>query len=242
MPWRLKMSDARLDAPIRIRAETSIADPDTCKFIVDRVVHPGGPFSFDRGATTDSSPLIARLFTFGDITHVVVAGSAVSVTKMPSASWENLRRPIGAEIRSQLQTGRPAIVEPPRTGRNDAQIRAAIERLLEREVNPSIAAHGGRITVVDLSDGVLSIAMGGGCQGCASSAATLRDGFEMMARRVAPELDRIVDTTNHAAGPAPFYPNQSTTRSIASPLKQTPDGEAPDGQRNDTNPQRRNLV
>ena len=221
------MSETRLDAPIRIRAETSIADPDTCKFIVDRVVHPGGPFSFDRRGPTDASPLIARLFTFDDVAHVVVAGSAVSVTKVPSASWENLRRPIGAEIRSQLQTGRPAIVEPPRTGRNDAQIRAAIERLLEREVNPSISAHGGRITVVDLTDGVLSIAMGGGCQGCASSTATLRDGFETMARRVAPEIDRIVDTTNHAAGAAPFYSNQSTTRGVASPLNRRSPSSTP---------------
>jgi Fe-S cluster biogenesis protein NfuA len=222
MRKRSKMSETRLDAPIGIRAETSIADPDTCKFTVDRVVHPGGPFSFDRRQPTDSSSLIARLFGFDDVAHVVVAGSAVSVTKVPSASWENLRRPIGAEIRSQLQSGRPAIVEPPRAGRNDGQIRAAIESLLEREVNPSIAAHGGQITIVDLTDGVLSIAMGGGCQGCASSTATLRQGFETMARRVAPELDRIVDTTNHAAGAAPFYPKQSTTQGVGSPLNRSP--------------------
>ena len=102
--------------------------------------------------------------------------------------------------------------------RNDEQIRESIENLLEREVNPSIAAHGGVITIVDLSDGVLSIAMGGGCQGCASSTATLRDGFETMARRVAPELVRIVDTTNHSAGATPFYPTRSTTQSVGSPL------------------------
>lgn len=225
------MSEPSLDAPISIQAETSIADPDTCKFTVDRVVHPGGPRSFDRRQPTDSSPLIARLFTFDDIAHVVVAGNAVSVTKLSAASWETLRRPIGAEIRNQLQTGRPAIVEPSGTGRNDDQIRAAIEGLLEREVNPSIAAHGGKITVVGVADGVLSIAMSGGCQGCASSTATLRDGFETMARRVAPELDRIVDTTDHAAGAAPFYPNRSTKQGVASPLSRRSPSGTPQGRR-----------
>jgi Fe-S cluster biogenesis protein NfuA len=221
------MSESSHEAPIKIRAETSIADPETCRFTVDRVVEPGGPFSFDREQPIGSSPLIARLFTFDDVAHIVVAGSTVSVTKVPSASWENLRQPIGAQIRSQLQTGQPAIAKPPTTVRNDQQIRESIESLLEREVNPSIAAHGGVITVVDLSDGVLSIAMGGGCQGCASSTATLRDGFETMARRAAPELVRIVDTTNHSAGTAPFYPSQSTTQSVASPLNRRSTSNAP---------------
>ena len=212
------MSESSHEAPIKIRAEISIADPETCRFTVDRVVNPGGPFSFDREQPIGSSPLIARLFTFDDVAHIVVAGSTVSVTKVPAASWENLRQPIGAQIRSQLQTGQPAIAKPSGLVRNDQQIREAIENLLEREVNPSIASHGGVITVVDLRDGVLSIAMGGGCQGCASSTATLRDGFETMARRAAPELVRIVDTTNHSAGAAPFYPTRSTTQSAGSPL------------------------
>lgn len=212
------MSESDHETPIGIQAETSIADPETCRFTVDRVIDPGGPFSFDRDHPTDSSPLIAQLFSFDDVAHIVVAGSTVSVTKVPSASWEDLRQPIGAQIRSQLQTGQPAIAKPSRMVRNDEQIRESIENLLEREVNPSIAAHGGVITIVDLSDGVLSIAMGGGCQGCASSTATLRDGFETMARRVAPELVRIVDTTNHSAGATPFYPTRSTTQSVGSPL------------------------
>ena len=60
--------------------------------------------------------------------------------------------------------------------------------------------------------------MSGGCQGCASSTATLRDGFETMARRVAPELTQIVDTTNHAAGDAPFYAQPSASNDDTSPL------------------------
>ncbi|MDQ3620134.1 MAG: NifU family protein, partial [Actinomycetota bacterium] len=104
----------------------------------------------------------------------------------------------------------PAILEASRNAstreRTDAEIRAVLQELLDREVNRSIAAHGGRISIVDVRDGTLFIAMSGGCQGCAASQVTLRQGFEVMVRRVAPEIVDIVDTTDHVAGNAPFYP------------------------------------
>ena len=64
--------------------------------------------------------------------------------------------------------------------RTAAEIRAVVQELLDREVNRSIAAHGGRISIVDVRNGELFIAMGGGCQGCAASQVTLRQGFEVM--------------------------------------------------------------
>ena len=225
-PEQSKMSEPTIDPTIRIRAETSVADPDTCKFVVDRTVHTGGPVAFDRQQPVDSSTLPARLFAFDEVTAVVVADTTVSVTKAPASSWENLRAQIGAEIRAHLYTGRPALAERSRTGRDDSEIRVAIQRLLDRQVNPSIAAHGGKITIVEFTNGVLSIAMSGGCQGCASSTATLRDGFETMARRVAPEITDIVDTTNHTAGIAPFFPEHSTGNDVSSPLHRVSLGAA----------------
>ena len=94
---------------------------------------------------------------------------------------------------------------PERVGRSVAEIRGVIQELLDREVNRSIANHGGQISIVDVRDGVLSIAMTGGCQGCAASNVTLRQGFEVMVHRVAPEIVDIVDTTDHSAGTKPFY-------------------------------------
>ncbi len=108
-----------------------------------------------------------------------------------------------------LLTGVPAILETPRnasTGdRTDEEVRAVVQELLDREVNRSIAGHGGKISIVDVRDGNLFIAMSGGCQGCAASQVTLRQGFEVMARRVAPEIVDILDTTDHASGTKPFY-------------------------------------
>lgn len=198
-----------VDPAVAIRAETSVADPDACKFTVSRTVHPGGPSFFDTRQRAGGSPLPERLFALDGVAHVLVADNVVTVGKQAGTSWNGLRAEIGAAIRAQLLTGIPAILEAPRAssvwGRSDAEVRAVIQELLDGEVNRSIANHGGQISIVDVDDGVLSIAMSGGCQGCAASSVTLRQGFEVMVRRVAPEIVDIVDTTDHAAGTKPFY-------------------------------------
>ena len=195
--------------PLTIRAETLVADPDSCKFTVSRLVHAGGPFLFESAERANGSPLAARLFTLPGVRSVLVAENIVTVGKDPDVSWSGLKAVIGAGIRHQLLSGIPAVLEgtsdATRGHRNDAEVRAAVQHLLDREVNRSVAEHGGKISIVDLRDGVLSIAMSGGCQGCAASTLTLRSGFEVMVRRVAPEIREIVDTTDHAAGATPFY-------------------------------------
>jgi len=133
----------------------------------------------------------------------------VTVGKEPQASWSGITSAVGSVIRTQMLSGMPAILETARDacsrGRSDTEVRAVVQELLDREVNHSIAAHGGRISIVDVRDGILRITMSGGCQGCAASALTLRQGFELMVRRVAPEIVDIVDTTDHASGTKPFY-------------------------------------
>ena len=204
------MSDLlQLDPTIRIRAETSLADPDTCKFALSRTVHPGGPFFFDNKKRAAGSPLAERLFALTGVASILIAETVVTVGKEPSASWTGMKASIGAAIRMQLLTGVPAILETPRNastgGRTAEEVRAAVQDLLDREVNRSIAGHGGKISIVDFRDGNLLIGMSGGCHGCAASQVTLRQGFEVMVRRVAPEIVDIIDMTDHAAGKKPFY-------------------------------------
>jgi Fe-S cluster biogenesis protein NfuA len=197
------------DPTITIRAEGLLADPDACKFTVSRTVHPGGPFFFDNKERAAGSPLLERLFSLPGVAHVLVADNVVTVGKEPSTSWSGLKSAIGTAIRTQLVTGVPAILEASLNAstreRTDAEIRAVLQELLDREVNRSIAAHGGQISILDVRDGSLFIAMSGGCQGCAASQVTLRQGLDVMVRRVAPEIVDIVDTTDHAAGNTPFY-------------------------------------
>ncbi len=196
---------------ISIRAETSVADPDSCKFTVSKLVHPGGPFFFDSPEQAAGSPLVERLFALAGVTHVLVAGKVVTIGKKESVSWEGLRAEVGAVIRTQLLTGVRAVLEAPQASppgnRNDDDIREVVQELLDKETNPSIASHGGKISIVKVQDRKLYIEMSGGCQGCAASQVTLRQGFELMVRRVAPEVVDIIDATDHASGTNPFYMN-----------------------------------
>jgi Fe-S cluster biogenesis protein NfuA len=143
------------------------------------------------------------------VANVLIAECVVTIGKEPSASWSGLKSAIGTAIRTQLLTGVPAIlkmaVDASTQERSDAELQAAVQELLDREVNRSIANHGGKISIVDVRQGKLFITMSGGCQGCASSQITLRQGFEVMVKRVAPEIVEIVDATDHAAGKQPFY-------------------------------------
>jgi len=204
------LADLPISMPVSIRAETSLADPDTCKFIVSRPLHPGGPFFFGNKARAAGSPLGERLFALPGVANVLIAGNVMTLCKEPTASWSELKAAIGTAIRTQLLTGVPAILEmhahAGTQGRSNAELNTAIQELLDKEVNRSIANHGGKISIVEVRQGKLFITMSGGCQGCASSQVTLRQGFEVMLKRVAPEIEEIVDTTNHVAGKQPFYP------------------------------------
>ncbi|MCC5795105.1 MAG: NifU family protein [Chromatiales bacterium] len=195
--------------PVAIRAEPALSDPDSCRFTVSREVHPGGPWHYASAAEAAGSPLPERLFALEGVRRVLVSGTVVTVGKGAGVEWSSLKRAIGSAIRAQLATGIPAVLESraSETGKaaDDDAIRARVQQLLDGEVNRSIAAHGGRIVLVRVQQGVLYIRMEGGCQGCASSQFTLRQGFEVMVRRAVPVVAGIVDTTDHQAGRNPFY-------------------------------------
>ena len=79
--------------------------------------------------------------------------------------------------------------------------------VLENDVNPSIASHGGRADLVAMDEAkrVAYIKMSGGCQGCSMSRMTLSQGIETALRGAIPELDDVRDVTDHASGVNPFY-------------------------------------
>ena len=68
-----------------------------------------------------------------------------------------------------------------------------------------LAAHGGFAQLKGVDGDKVYVLMGGGCQGCAVSAMTLRDGIEKAIREQVPEVTEVVDTTDHGAGDNPFY-------------------------------------
>ena len=80
-----------------------------------------------------------------------------------------------------------------------------VQKVLDHQVNPAIAAHGGQASLVGEEDGVVYLQMGGGCQGCGMAAMTLRQGIERILREAIPEIVEIVDSTDHQGGENPYY-------------------------------------
>jgi Fe/S biogenesis protein NfuA len=77
--------------------------------------------------------------------------------------------------------------------------------VLDEQVNPSIAAHGGRADLVAVEDSSVYLRLSGGCQGCGMAKATLSQGIEVILREAIPEIADIVDVTDHADGTNPYY-------------------------------------
>lgn len=88
----------------------------------------------------------------------------------------------------------------------DAPLRARVEWLLEHEINPQVASHGGHISLEDVTeDGRVTLRFGGGCQGCGMANVTLKQGVEKTLLERLPEITAVVDITDHEAGANPYY-------------------------------------
>ena len=80
-----------------------------------------------------------------------------------------------------------------------------IEKTLDEQIRPALASHGGDIEVMDFENKKLYVKLTGGCQGCSSSTATLKEGIERLLMGQYPEfIDEVIDMTDHASGENPF--------------------------------------
>lgn len=81
----------------------------------------------------------------------------------------------------------------------------AIQHLLNTEINPSVASHGGVITLVGVRDHVAYLRLGGGCHGCGSAEVTLKQGVIVAIKKAVPEIVDVLDVTDHAGGKNPYF-------------------------------------
>ncbi len=78
-------------------------------------------------------------------------------------------------------------------------------QVLDGQINPSIAAHGGHAELVAVEEGVAYLRLSGGCQGCGMASVTLSQGIEVVIKEQVPEVTRVVDVTDHASGDNPYF-------------------------------------
>ena len=80
-----------------------------------------------------------------------------------------------------------------------------VQELIDERINPGVGAHGGHVELLDVKDNTVFVRLGGGCQGCGMVDVTLRQGIEALIREELPEIQQVVDTTDHASGSNPYY-------------------------------------
>jgi len=85
------------------------------------------------------------------------------------------------------------------------EISKAVAEIIETEVNPAVASHGGHVELMGVEDGKAVIVFGGGCQGCGMADVTLKQGVESIIKDHVPSIAEVIDATDHAAGTNPFY-------------------------------------
>ena len=84
-------------------------------------------------------------------------------------------------------------------------LKGKVQALIDNMINPAVAGHGGFVDLIDVKDNKVYIAMGGGCQGCGAADITLKSGIERLIREELPEVEEVLDTTDHASGENPYY-------------------------------------
>lgn len=84
-------------------------------------------------------------------------------------------------------------------------MRRKIQKLMDEMINPAVASHGGKVHLVDFLNDTVYVRMSGGCQGCASSTATLKNGIERLIVEEFPQIQGVIDVTDHDLGDNPYY-------------------------------------
>ncbi len=87
----------------------------------------------------------------------------------------------------------------------DDPLAAEIQQLIDSQINPGVASHGGYVELLDVKDNRVFVRMGGGCQGCGMADVTLKQGIEALITEEVPGIRQVVDTTDHASGTNPYY-------------------------------------
>ena len=164
-----------------------------------QAVHPGTPKADCRLEFCEASDLSGGEWTLacdGFALHV----DAPSVPYLENAEVDFTTDATGGQliVRAPNLKGSP----PPA----DADLAERVRYVLETEVNPQIAAHGGRATLVEIAaDKSVILRLGGGCHGCGMADVTLKQGIERTLRKHFPEISAVRDATDHASGHNPYY-------------------------------------
>lgn len=178
-------------------------NPETMKFVANKLLYPGKSIDFQDESTAAVSPLAMQLFTFPFIKSIFIASNFVTLTKTADTEdWQDIIPSIKQFLKEYLEEGKPVINEEELAARktestnvvsaDDDDVVKRIKELLENYVKPAVEMDGGAIQFRSYEDGRVNLMMQGSCSGCPSSMITLKAGIEGMMKRMIPEVKEVV--------------------------------------------------
>lgn len=191
-------------AAVVLQARADEADGEQLALWVEVTGATEGAYTYDIyfQPLADAGPQDA-VTRFGELAVVVPARS---VARVQGARLDFSEEGEGGLVMLNPNTPpaseRPA---PPPAGDLTSDMARQVLAVLAEQINPSIAAHGGRADLVSVDEGVVYLRLSGGCQGCGLAAVTLSQGIEVALRDEIPDIVRVVDVTDHAGGTNPYF-------------------------------------
>lgn len=177
-------------------------NPETMKFVANKLLYPGKSIDFPDMESAKPSPLATELFGFPFIRSVFIASNFVTLAKTPETSWDDVIPAIRQFLKEYLEENKPVINEDEivvtkQEGSNviaadDDDVVKRVKELLENYVKPAVEMDGGAIQFRSYNDGVVNLVLQGSCSGCPSSMITLKAGIEGMMKRMIPEVKEVV--------------------------------------------------
>jgi len=175
-------------------------NPETMKFVANKLLYPGKSIDFPDEATAAPSPLAKDLFAFPFVRSVFIASNFVTLTKTPETVWEEVIPSIRQFLKEYLEEGKVVINEDQIVAKKDTytikaddeDVVGRIKELLENYVKPAVEMDGGAISFKGFDNGTVTLMLQGSCSGCPSSMITLKSGIEGMMKRMIPEVKEVV--------------------------------------------------
>lgn len=178
-------------------------DPDSLALWVEVSGEAAGSYTYDLWfqATADAGP--NEVVQDHDGLTVVIGPSSVDRLRGARLNASDGAMEIDNPNRPPARAASPAMTGPPPDLSGDIPQR--VIQVLDTQINPSIASHGGQAELVAVEDGVAYLRLSGGCQGCGLAAVTLSQGIAVAIKESVPEIIDVRDVTDHASGDNPYY-------------------------------------
>ncbi len=177
-------------------------NPETMKFVANKLLYPGKSIDFAEESLASPSPLAKELFGFPFVKGVFIASNFVTLTKTAETEdWQDVIPAIKQFLKDYLENGgvvvnKEELAQMQPTGNtvhaDDDDIVKRVKELLENYVKPAVEMDGGAIQFKSYEDGVVNLMLQGSCSGCPSSMITLKAGIEGMMKRMIPEVKEVV--------------------------------------------------